>query len=360
MIRNTATSTLRSPLPGSFYRDEVLFHRLKKEAFLPAWQFAYGPEARLQTNQVRPFTLLPEYLDEPMLQTSDAQGGQHLFANVCSHRGNLLVRKAGPCKHIVCPYHGRRFALDGVCQGQPGLGAVTDFPGAEDHLHRPVHDQWAAFHFIRMANGPDFAHWIQPVHHRIDFLPLDTLIYDPNCSKTYTVRANWALYCENYLEGLHIPFVHPALREALDLTAYPVITEGQTVLQIGLAGESEPAFDLPERHPDHGQRIYAWYFWLFPNLMINVYPWGLSINVVEPVGVAMTRVRFLTYRFAGQSGGPDTHALHDTELEDESVVETVQQGVRSSLYTPGRMVPGWEDGVVHFHRLLHLHLGGHL
>ncbi|MCB0692929.1 MAG: hypothetical protein H6568_09645 [Lewinellaceae bacterium] len=79
-------------------------------------------------------------------------------------------------------------------------------------------------------------------------------------------------------------------------------------------------------------------------------------NVVKPVGVAETRVCFFTYRFAGQSGGPDTHALHDTELEDESVVETVQQGVRSSLYTPGRMVPGWEDGVVWFHQLPVRHL----
>lgn len=356
MIRNTATHALRSPLPGSFYRDAAMLDQLRERVFLPSWQWAFGPEGLPAPGHVRPFTLLPGFLDEPLLATASEQGGPLILANVCTHRGNLLTRTAGPCRHLVCPYHGRRFSLDGTCITQPGLGAVPDFPGEEDHLRRPAQSVWAGFHFVRMQDGPGFDSWIHPLRQRIDFLPLRTLAHDPDRSQTYIVKANWALYCENYLEGLHIPFVHPALREALDLTAYPVITDGQTVLQTGLAREGESAFDLPPDHPDFGQRIYAWYYWLFPNLMINVYPWGLSVNVVEPVGVAETRVRFLTYRFAGQSGGPDTHALHDTELEDESVVETVQQGVRSSLYTPGRMVPGWEDGVVWFHQLLVRHL----
>ncbi|MBK7345125.1 MAG: hypothetical protein IPJ06_19720 [Saprospiraceae bacterium] len=64
---------------------------------------------------------------------------------------------------------------------------------------------------------------------------MHTLSHDATCSHTYKVKANWALYVENYLEGLHIPFVHPALREALDLTAYPLDIRGQTVLQTGLA-----------------------------------------------------------------------------------------------------------------------------
>lgn len=356
MIRNTATHALRSPLPGSFYRDEGILDQLRDRVFLPSWQWAFGPEGIPAPAHVRPFTLLPGYLDEPLLAMADEQGNQRITANVCSHRGNLLTRQAGPCRHLVCPYHGRRFGLDGSCISQPGLGAVPDFPGEEDHLRRPGQDTWAGFHFVRMQDGLDFTSWIQPVRRRVDFLPLDQLVHAPDQSQDYTVKANWALYCENYLEGLHIPFVHPALREALNLAAYPVITDDYSVLQIGMAREGEPAFDLPVGHPDQGQHIYAWYYWLYPNLMINVYPWGLSINVVEPIGIAETRIRFLTYRFAGQSGGPDTHALHDTELEDESVVETVQQGVRSSLYSPGRMVPGWEDGVVHFHQLLVSHL----
>ena len=36
--------------------------------------------------------------------------------------------------------------------------------------------------------------------------------------------------------------------------------------------------------PDYGKRVAAFYFWLFPNLMLNFYPWGLSMNVVNPLG----------------------------------------------------------------------------
>lgn len=352
MILNSATSALRSPLPGSFYRDESIFGQLPNSLFRPSWQFAFGPEATLSPGQARPFTLLPGFLDEPLLHTMDTQGDQHVMANVCTHRGNQLVQKAGPCRHLICPYHGRRFGLDGRCQTQPGLGGVSDFPATEDDLKRPQMANWVGFHFTRIADGPSFESWIQPVIDRVSFLPLDTLIPDPERFRMYKVKANWALYVENYLEGLHIPFVHPGLRDALDLTAYPIDIQGQTVLQTGLAKENEPAFDLPEGHPDSGKRIYAWYFWLFPNLMLNFYPWGLSLNLVQPKSPNKTRIQFLTYRFSGQPTGPDTYALHDTELEDESIVETVQSGVRSSFYQPGRLVPDWEDGVVHFHQCL--------
>ena len=87
--------------------------------------------------------------------------------------------------------------------------------------------------------------------------------------------------------------------------------------------------------------------------MINVYPWGLSINVVEPVTCSKTRVRFLPYvwrpelREQGAGAGLDR-----VELEDEAVVEAVQIGVRSRLYPGGRYAPGHEDGVYHFHRML--------
>jgi hypothetical protein len=73
--------------------------------------------------------------------------------------------------------------------------------------------------------------------------------------------------------------------------------------------------------------IAAFYYWLFPNLMLNFYPWGLSLNVVYPLGPERTRVSFLSYVWdeaRRQSGvGADLHRL---EMEDEEVVESVQRG----------------------------------
>ena len=103
----------------------------------------------------------------------------------------------------------------------------------------------------------------------------------------------------------------------------------------------------------HGLRLAAYYGWLFPNLMLNVYPWGLSVNVVEPVSPSHTRVHFRSYvadpsRLAEGAGG----ALDAVELEDEAAVLSVQRGLRSRLYRQGRYAPHHEQGVHHFHRLL--------
>jgi choline monooxygenase len=169
------------------------------------------------------------------------------------------------------------------------------------------------------------------------------------------VQANWALYCDNYLEGFHIPFVHASLNEAIDYGAYTTELFRWSSLQLGIAKGDEEAFDLPSGSPDAGKRVAAYYFWLFPNTMLNFYPWGCSVNVVQPLAVDRTRVSFITYvwkperleRGAGAIGGLDR-----VEREDEAVVESVQRGVRSRLYTRGRYSPTREQGVHHFHRLL--------
>ena len=124
-------------------------------------------------------------------------------------------------------------------------------------------------------------------------------------------------------------------------------------LQIAEARDGEEVFALPAGHVDHGRAIAAYYFWLFPDLMFNFYPWGLSVNVVEPLSVDHTRVRFQSFvhspQLLGQGAGGD---LDTVEHEDEEVVESVQRGIRSRGYTTGRFSPTMEQGVHQFHRML--------
>jgi choline monooxygenase len=120
-----------------------------------------------------------------------------------------------------------------------------------------------------------------------------------------------------------------------------------------VAKGDDPVFELPPDHPEAGQRVAAFYFWLFPNLMLNVYPWGLSVNVVEPLAVGRTRIRFRSYvwrpELRGAGAGGD---LNRVEMEDEEIVESVQKGVASRLYRAGRFSPRREAGTHHFHELL--------
>ncbi len=197
------------------------------------------------------------------------------------------------------------------------------------------------------------AELLAPLTARLSWLPAGEAILDPARSRDYLVRASWILYCDNYLEGFHIPYVHAGLAAALDYGSYRTELFPWGSLQVGVASGAEDTFAIPAGSPDHGQPIAAYYFWLFPNTMLNVYPWGISLNVVRPLAADRTRVSFLSYVWDGSRLDQGAGAgLDRVEREDEAVVEDVQRGVRSRLYRRGRYSPAREQGVHHFHRLL--------
>jgi choline monooxygenase len=189
-------------------------------------------------------------------------------------------------------------------------------------------------------------------------MPFGQFYLEPSRARDYLVRANWALYCDNYLEGFHIPFIHASLNSVIDYGSYTTEVYDWCNLQLGIAASGEPCFDLPKDSPDSSRRIAAYYYWVFPNLMLNFYPWGLSVNLVRPLGPELTRVSFLPYVWdASKLDSGAGAALDRVEREDEVVVEAVQKGVKSRFYDRGRFSVAREQGVHHFHRLLAQTLG---
>jgi len=189
---------------------------------------------------------------------------------------------------------------------------------------------------------------------RVEWMPLDKFVFRPELSKDFHVKANWALYCENYLEGFHIPFVHTGLNEHIDFEGYTTeLFFPYSNLQIGISKNGEGCFDLPPDSPDFGKKVAAYYFWIFPNMMFNFYPWGLSVNVVTPTSVSECLVSFYSYVWdASKMDAGAGSGLDKVEMEDEEIVERVQQGVRSRFYNHGRYSVTKERGTHHFHRIL--------
>jgi len=300
-----------------------------------------------------PWDFLPGCIEEPLVMSRDSKENIHCLSNVCTHRANIIVNEKCNKSNIVCKYHGRRFYLDGKFDFTPGFEMARDFPAESDNLKKLPTQQLGNLIFASLDSPIPFKQWMQPVENKLQDLPLAQLKYDSNGSKDYFIDANWALYCDNYLEGFHIPYVHPSLSKVLDYSAYTTETWEYGVLQTGIAAEGESCFELPDHHPDYGKRIAAFYFWLFPNLMLNVYPWGLSINIVQPTSVVQTRIKFLCFvwdeKLLNQGAGS---GLSQVEKEDEEVVQNVQKGICSRIYQAGRYSPEHEKGVHHFHRLL--------
>ena len=345
-------------LDKAFYLDAAVFLEAREKIFASAWHWLGAIDNVAEPGSLAPHDLLPGLLDEAVLLARDATGTLRCLSNVCTHRGNLLV--AAPCRaeHIRCAYHARRFELNGRMRFMPGFEGARDFPSGSDHLSELAFGEWAGHGFASLAPRWPLQTWLEEMRQRLAWLPLQTWRADASGSRSFEFDAHWALYVENYLEGLHIPFVHPALNQTLDMTNYRYELGQASVLQLALAREGEAAFEPPPGSAEHGQRVAAYYWWLFPNLMFNVYPWGASVNVVQPLSPSRTRVIFRSFvadaSLLGQGAGG---ALDPVELEDEAVVLGVQRGIRSRLYTRGRYSPQHERGTHHFHRLVGACLG---
>lgn len=320
-------------LSSEFYTDPMYFELSRERIFAGSWQFL-GHESELIG--LKPVTILPGMLDEPVLLAKDGSDVRCL-SNVCTHRGKILVEE--PCEaHLIrCGYHGRRFSLDGKFLSMPEFDDVEDFPSESDDLIQLPFSIWQGFVFASLDPAAPIDKFVgdlaelfagdEPHHH--------LMLTD---RREYEIDAHWALYCENYLEGFHIPYVHKGLNEIVEYGTYTTETFRYSSLQTGYDGEGNTA---------------ARYLFIFPNMMFNFYTWGVSVNVVRPVTPTKTVVEFLTYvgddSLVDQGAGAD---LHVVELEDEAVVESVQRGIRSRFYTHGRYSPTREQGTHHFHRLI--------
>lgn len=340
-------------LPASFYRTGELFEALKEKVFVRSWQWIGDESLVEKPMSVYPFDYMPEYLPEPLLLTKDKAGTTSCLSNVCTHRGNLLAGKPGVMKRLQCMYHGRRFAHSGAFEFMPEFKEALDFPRPCDDLHRFPLEKWGPFLFTSLDPGFDFREVVSRMEERVGFLPLHKFVYSPERSRDYVVNAHWALYCDNYLEGLHIPFVHADLNQVLDYGNYSTEIFDYCNVQVGYTDDSSVCFDLPEDHIDFGKNVAAYYFWVFPNMMFNFYPWGLSVNIVRPKTMDKTEVSFLSYVLDASKLETGAGAILDkVEMEDEYVVEGVQKGIHSRVYKTGRFSPTREQGVHHFHSLL--------
>lgn len=340
-------------LPATFYKSAEVYEQLKEKVFVPSWQFVGSEELLPETSYAYPFMLLEDSLNEPLMLVRDKENKLHCLSNVCTHRGMFLVDKPGKYNLLSCKYHGRCFNIDGKFRSMPEFKETENFPTEMDNLVSLKLGKLGNFLFTSIAPKLSFETVFQPILERLYWFPFEDLVYNEAGSDVYNIKTHWALYCDNYLEGFHVPFVHPALNQTLDYKEYNTEIFDYCNLQLGVASKGSPKFDIPADSPDYGKDIFAYYWWVFPNMMFNFYTWGVSVNIVEPIDLHHTRVVFKTYLFNDERGHAFSKKdIHDTELEDEEVVERVHFGLQSRLYKHGRFSPTKEQGVHHFHQLL--------
>ena len=177
-------------------------------------------------------------------------------------------------------------------------------------------------------------------------MPIDLAAMRFHRRDSYDIACNWKVYVDNFLEGYHLPHVHPGLSKVLDYRAYDT--------------ELFPWHSLQHSPLRNSGDIYgdgdAFYYFVYPNVMLNIMPGRLQTNHILPLGADRCRVEF-DYYYAQDDAAlariANDQAFSD-EVQDEDIriCESVQQGLASGLYDAGRLCPKRESGVWHFHNLL--------
>ena len=362
-------------LPARAFTDAAVLERELETIFSREWLLLpepMGDEARAdsrpwperlaQRGARAPLTLV----DRPLfMQRGWRDSKLRLLPNVCTHAWYPLAAGPSRSERLVCAQHGRQFDSAGKCLSQPGFTPKAGgFPRACDHLAELPAEPFGPLMFGALGKTRlPFAKQMKPVAESLSKLPLDKLSRRPQAGEIRELEGNWKQHAWNYMDKFHVQFIHKApggLADAIDLPSYAVELYDGAALQWAWARDPKSGFDpeqLPERFRDPGgRRVFALWWFVFPNLTLNYYPWGLSVNVYEPVPGKPERTLFRWYSWSwddAKMAERETRWLStQVDVEDVEAMAQVRRGARSGLAPRGRFSPTEERGPHWFHRLV--------
>jgi choline monooxygenase len=343
-----------STIPARLYNDPVYLELERERVFAHSWQLVGRVEQVREHGQF--FTAEVGNDSIVVLRDGETLRGFH---NVCLHRAGPVASGCGKRKTLQCRYHGWTYGLDGGLLRAPEMQGVERFHPEEMHLVPVQVATWGPLVFANVdGKAPPLAEVLEDVPKRVAPFRCEEMRYVMR--KEWEIACNWKIYVDNYLEGYHLPVVHPGLHKELDYDNYKV--EPHRYFSIQHAPLRAVHGGNPDRKYDPSKTdvAEAVYVWLFPNMMLNVYMGQMQTNVVLPLGHDRCRVVFEWY-----SANPPADPASDGEWtkllafsdeiqeEDIEICEAVQRNLRSRVYDRGRYSAARENGVHHFHSLLH-------
>jgi len=333
-------------IPSEWYYDQQIYQFEKKNIIGKYWQLACHESELPEPGDS--FTM--EVAGNPVLIVRDQNNELKAYYNVCKHRGGPVVVKKGTTSVLQCQYHGWTYLLDGSLRGVPQFNKVDLFDKKDFGLEPITLDIWQGLVFICLNdNFIPLEIYLSGISKQLS--PINLKDFKYHSKETYQIECNWKVYVDNYLEGYHIPIVHPELAKLLDYKKYKTKTHSWYSLQHSSFKENEENIYKTEE----GE---AYYYFIFPNIMLNIIPGRLQTNIVNPVSPTSTEVIFQYYYSDVDSEKSreiikdDIAYSHNIQTEDAEICEKVQKGLASEAYDKGRFSVKREKGVYHFQTLL--------
>ncbi len=282
----------------------------------------------------------------PVLVVHGHDGEIRAFLNACPHRGATLAETPGRCEqNLRCPYHGWSFASDGTLQGVPFREEFDCDLGGRNLAPLRTAVLGPLVFACLDPEAPPFTTWAGELP--AAFACAGVARWQLAFEFDYMVRTNWKIYVENGLDGLHVPFVHDFLRDAVDMGSGAHTFEAHSSYTVTDSSEMFASAGL-----GRGQFRFGF---LFPNLIPVFSPIDFSYLRIDPVDAGTIRVRGRGFDGGAETAVPREFraaAFDATNKQDIAVVERVQRGLRARGLGPAVLSDPREARISHFEKLV--------
>src|SRR5215469_2034474 len=381
--------TPRQLLPVEAYTSENWFRREQRELFGSTWLFA----GMVEDVQSPGDYMALQNGGPPIFVLRDKEGQLRAFHNVCRHRGARLVQGTGNLgRAIICFYHNWTYELSGELKSATLERELFPELDKTCHgLHPATVATWKNLVFVHPDPdaAPPFADWLADVPQKLGpFEPGQNRVHDPErlvevSNVVYRVRANWKIVAENFIDGYHLPLLHPISLGDGDFLRQKWQPAGRhqafyRPLKPGITHDKQPLPVVDGVPATFG----AAYQWLYPNLALyetatiwstfHVIPLAPDLSLVHsrtrampskdhkpgapmPVMAASDLPEHIVsakgYFAVERIGKTDTHPLksNNVMLEDIYACEAIQSAMASPRFSVGPLSK-WEAPLTFFQR----------
>jgi choline monooxygenase len=355
-------------LPSDWYTSRELYELEQRTLLREVWQCVGRVEQVAEPGRF--FTC--EVADEQVVVSRGLDGELRAMSNVCLHRGGPVAVGCGRRNAFQCPYHGWMFELDGRVRRTQGMQGTLEFDPASMRLPQFRVGAWGPTIWVALEPAVSLEDWLGDITPRLANYRTEELAFAGG--RRWEIGCNWKLYVDNFMEGYHIPFIHPGLAQSLSPSIYTYRLGQYSNEQYG--GEPHPrgpgsrvagilggtqefrALKPPMAGLDESERAGYFFHWVFPLTTVNFTPDGILVFTIRPLGPERTESRFMWWFPEAQSfqdrllQAAVVNFGHLVNTEDYEICERAQRGMRSQVYRQGRYAAEQEMCLHHFHRLL--------
>ena len=298
--------------------------------------------------------------------TRDTHGQLRAFHNRCMHRGSRLAQGCGQHADLTCGYHGWRYGLDGEVKFSPGADGFGGIDVSKMRLKSVRVEAscglvWVCLDVEQAALSEAMAGIASELE------PYKLGQMEPIQERVFDLPVNWKVMLENAFDFYHVAQVHPASVHAHVNTPPERVVYGDHQRQnIHIAPYAWRRF-IDARCSRGGpytekQRSQLFKYTLFPNTIINVLPYHLTVMRVWPDGTDRCRLHYGFYQRRGARGLEWLRARGTWLASRVILAEDVRMLVRCQTGMDAEVVPqhllhDHEAASAHFHQVLGAWLG---